>query len=77
MHRRNLILRRFGAMSFGFGYFDDGVWVDHSVAAITFDELTPDERAALDAVHAWFPCCGGSTDAADARMTGAITSATS
>ena len=30
MHRRNLILRRFGALSFGLGYFDAGTWVDHT-----------------------------------------------
>ena len=33
MHRRNLILRRFGELSFGLGYFEDGVWVDHASPA--------------------------------------------
>ena len=59
MHRRNLILRRFGDLSFGLGYYEDGAWVDHSIAADAIDEVdrSDDERAALAAVHAWFDCC--------------------
>ena len=26
---RRMILRRFGALSFGLGYFEDGTWIDH------------------------------------------------
>jgi len=59
MHRRTLILRRFGDLSFGLGYYEDGAWVDHSIAADAIDEAdrSDDERAALAAVHAWFDCC--------------------
>jgi hypothetical protein len=63
MHRRNLILRRFGALSFGIGYFDDGVWVDHFGPNGTAGQAAggaaaqPDE-VALDAVHQWYACCG-------------------
>ena len=61
MYRRSLIVRRFGAASFGLGYVEDGVWVDHSLAAARGEDLladaTPADRAALDAFHAWFSCC--------------------
>ena len=30
MHRRNLIIRRFGTLDFGIGYYEDGAWVDHA-----------------------------------------------
>ncbi len=63
MHRRNLILRRFGVMSFGLGYVEDGMWVDHAVAIARGEDLladaSPADRAALDAIHAWFTCCDG------------------
>jgi hypothetical protein len=72
MHRRSLILRRFGAMSFGLGYVEDGVWVDHAMAIARGEDLladaSPAERAALDAVHAWFACCDDAI--ADAAATG-------
>jgi hypothetical protein len=59
MHRRTLILRRFGDLSFGLGYYEDGAWVDHSIAAQAMDDgdRSADERAALAAVHEWFDCC--------------------
>ena len=59
MHRRTLILRRFGDLSFGLGYYEDGAWVDHSIAAEVIDdgERSAEERAALAAVHEWFDCC--------------------
>jgi hypothetical protein len=61
MHRRNLILRRFGVMSVGLGYVEDGVWVDHAVAVARGEDLlahaSAADRAALDAIHAWFTCC--------------------
>jgi hypothetical protein len=59
MHRRNLIIRRFGALDFGLGYFDDGVWVDHAAG----DRIVPgtDTRepgsAPIDVVHEWLSCC--------------------
>jgi hypothetical protein len=63
MHRRTLVMRRFGDLSFGLGYLEDGVWVDHAVAAARGEDVlgdaSPAERAALDAIHAWFACCDG------------------
>jgi hypothetical protein len=63
MYRRSLILRRFGELSFGLGYVEDGVWVDHAVALARGDDLlataSDAERAALDAIHAWHACCDG------------------
>ena len=37
-------------MSFGIGYYEDGIWVDHA----------PDDPAAdalPDDLHAWYGCC--------------------
>jgi hypothetical protein len=63
MQRRTLIMRRFGVMSFGLGYVEDGVWIDHAVAIARGEDLlsgaTDADRAALDAIHAWFMCCDG------------------
>lgn len=63
MHRRTLIMRRFGELSFGLGYVEDGIWVDHAVAARRGEDLlahaSDAERAALDAIHSWFACCDG------------------
>jgi len=53
MDRRKLILRRFGALTFGLGYFEDGVWIDHLAAP---GVGTDDPEIA--AVHAWLDCCG-------------------
>jgi hypothetical protein len=53
MHRRNLILRRFGALSFGLGYFEDGTWIDHREG----DGLIVDADPDIQAVHAWLACC--------------------
>jgi hypothetical protein len=65
MHRRSLIMRRFGELSFGLGFVEDGVWIDHAVATARGEDLmadaSPADRAALDAIHAWFTCCDGST----------------
>ena len=69
MHRRTLIMRRFGELSFGLGYVEDGVWVDHAVAVARGDDLlgqaSPTERAALDAIHGWFACCDGAITVGD------------
>jgi hypothetical protein len=58
MHRRSLIMRRFGEMSFGLGYVEDGVWIDHAVAVARGEDLlaaaSAADREALDAIHAWF-----------------------
>jgi hypothetical protein len=63
MHRRTLIMRRFGEMSFGLGYVENGVWIDHAVAAARGEDLLANASAAdigaLDAIHAWFACCAG------------------
>jgi len=63
MHRRTLIMRRFGELSFGLGYVEDGVWVDHARAIARGEDLLANaseaDRAALDAIHAWFACCDG------------------
>ena len=57
MDRRKLIVRRFGVLSFGLGYFDDGIWVDHLVAPAG---ATDDPDVA--AIHAWLACCGDRPD---------------
>ncbi len=59
MYRRTLVLRRFGDLSFGLGYFEDGAWIDHASPA-AHDRMAAwsvAERQALDAIHAWFDCC--------------------
>jgi hypothetical protein len=77
MHRRSLIMRRFGEMSFGLGYVEDGVWIDHAVAVARGEDLlaaaSAADREALDAIHAWFACCDGGTIAArEAGESGAL-----
>lgn len=60
MHRRNLILRRFGALTFGLGYFEDGEWVDHTELGDRGAGLEiPGALAETDraAIHAWLGCC--------------------
>ena len=63
MHRRTLILRRFGELSFGLGYVEDGDWVDHAIAIARGEDLLTNaseaDRAALESIHAWFACCDG------------------
>ena len=60
MHRRNLILRRFGAMSFGLGYFEAGAWVDHTSLADRGRDLTIAGAATAadrSAIHSMLSCC--------------------
>ena len=60
MDRRNLILRRFGALSFGLGYFVNGVWVDHAELADRGAGLDISGAASdvdRDEIHAWLGCC--------------------
>jgi hypothetical protein len=57
MHRRTLTLRRFGPLSFGLGYFEEGAWVDHAAGDLAVADATDDEHAAVDAIHTWFGCC--------------------
>lgn len=60
MHRPTLILRRFGTMSFGLGYFEGSTWVDHTTLLGRGRELriagaaTAAERRA---VHTMLECC--------------------
>jgi hypothetical protein len=77
MHRRTLIMRRFGELSFGLGYVVEGVWVDHAVAIARGEDLLTNaseaDRAALDAIHAWFACCDGAiSDVEEGRALVAI-----
>ena len=53
MHRRTLIVRRFGVLSFGLGYFEDGVWIDHMAAPAAQTDDTE-----IAAIHRWLGCCG-------------------
>ena len=53
MYRRILILRRFGALSFGLGYFEDGTWIDHREGEGLIADADPD----MQTVHAWLGCC--------------------
>jgi hypothetical protein len=53
MYRRTLILRRFGALSFGLGYVEGGIWIDHREG----DGLVADADPEIQAVHAWLGCC--------------------
>ena len=55
MHRSTLTLRRFGPMSFGLGYYEDGIWIDHSGSVEANARQSGD--MALDAVHRWYGCC--------------------
>ena len=66
MHRPRLILRRFGPLTFGLGYYDDGVWVDHQPA-----DDGGQVGAPMDAIHDLLPCCG-SPDATDVAPAGLI-----
>ena len=54
MHRNNLTVRRFGPMSFGIGYFEDGVWIDHSTSSEAAADALVDAREPLDAIHEWY-----------------------
>jgi hypothetical protein len=52
MHRRDLVIRRFGALDFGIGYYEHGVWVDHAD-----DALARPGPSSIDVVHEWLACC--------------------
>jgi hypothetical protein len=67
MDRQNLILRRFGVLSFGLGYFADGVWVDHAELAdrgAGLDISGAGSDVDRDEVHAWLGCCAESAQPA-------------
>jgi hypothetical protein len=67
MHRSTLTLRRFGPMSFGLGYYENGTWVDHAGSAEGTGPQSGD--LALDAVHEWYGCCADSTAARPSAIT--------
>lgn len=56
MYRRNLILRRFGSLDFGLGYFEDGAWVDHTTLRDGGASLGIHDGE-LGQVHALLDCC--------------------
>jgi hypothetical protein len=60
MTRPALVVRRFGDVSFGLGFFENGAWIDHTELVgdrLVADDLAADERLAFDAFHTWFGCC--------------------
>jgi hypothetical protein len=70
MHRPNLIVRRHGAMTFGLGYFQDGVWIDHLAAGDAATQeaaghAAADDVTSIDAIHQLFSCC---VDAVDGEL---------
>ena len=56
MHRRNLVLRRFGAVDFGLGYFEDGAWIDHTTLADGGAGLDIGDGAFAE-IHDLLGCC--------------------
>jgi hypothetical protein len=58
MHRRRLVIRRFGAMSFALGYDEDGAWVDHAEGVDGRSAIASMDLALWDAAHTFFDCCG-------------------
>jgi hypothetical protein len=67
MERQNLILRRFGVLSFGLGYFANGVWVDHTQLAdggVGLEISGTGSEADRGDIHAWLGCCADETRAA-------------
>jgi hypothetical protein len=64
MHRRKLILRRFGALTFGLGYFEDGEWVDHTALPDRGRDITIAGAETVDdrsAIHELLSCCDSVT----------------
>lgn len=56
MDRRSLVLRRFGSLDFGLGYFEGEVWIDHTTLADGGVSLGIDDGP-LAAVHDLMDCC--------------------
>jgi hypothetical protein len=56
-------------MTFGLGYFRDGVWVDHlaadhhAVRELAGDRPPEHDASPMDVVHHWFSCCADPADA--------------
>jgi hypothetical protein len=68
MHRRSLVLRRFGSLDFGLGYFENGAWIDHTTIAEGVADLGIADGA-FAAIHDLLGCCA--TPAATASERGA------
>jgi len=64
MHRRILVLRRFGPVDFGLGYFEGDAWIDHTTLADGGASLGIADGS-FAAVHDLLACCRV-TDAATA-----------
>jgi hypothetical protein len=62
MHRRILVLRRFGPLDFGLGFFEGDAWIDHTTLADGGASLGIADGA-FGAVHDLLACCRA-TDAA-------------
>ena len=56
MHRRSLVIRRFGPMDFGLGYFENGAWIDHTSLADGGASLGLGEGP-FSAAHDLLRCC--------------------
>ena len=72
MHRRNLILRRFGALSFGLGYFEAGAWIDHTALPDRGRDLAVagvTSAADRSAIHTMLSCCTEEAERHAAQMT--------
>jgi hypothetical protein len=72
MHRPNLIIRRLGAKTFGLGYFQDGVWIDHlaaddAAAPQSAGRAAADDVTAIDVIHQLFSCCADPVDGEQLR----------
>ena len=71
MHRPTLILRRFGAVSIGLGYFEEGAWIDHTTLPGRGRELEiagTATEADRRAVHAMLDCCEATGAHAEDRL---------
>ncbi|HEX7173300.1 MAG TPA: hypothetical protein VF365_11935 [Candidatus Limnocylindria bacterium] len=66
MHRRSLVLRRFGPVDFGLGYFEDDAWIDHTTLADGGASLGIADGA-FAAIHDLLECCR-MTDVAAAEL---------
>jgi hypothetical protein len=63
MYRRSLVLRRFGPVDFGLGYFENGAWIDHTGLADGGAGLGLGDGA-FSAVHDLLGCCRRPIDTA-------------
>ena len=65
MHRRILVMRRFGPVDFGLGYFEGDLWIDHTTLADGGASLGIADGA-FGAMHDLLACCRV-TDSASAE----------